>query len=158
MALIAGQEALIAKPQNVRVDLQEQTWTKVQYLGGALGVQGKVPFWKNPLTISPKRITLQIYKGPLIEIDPSRVTAIGYTGHVMNRDETVDNLTKWGLVGPALLVLAVKSKSHYIGIEYLLPDNRKSGVLLRVDKNNYQEIVDALKEVTHLADGSADPL
>ena len=49
-----------------------------------------------------------------------------------------------GLAG-ALLGSSIKSTDHYVLLEYLLPDGSPSAVLLRLHKDNQQEIIAALR-------------
>jgi len=57
----------------------------------------------------------------------------------------------------ALLAAQASSVSHYIAIEYTLNDGRKTGVLLRTDKKNFDAILSALKAVTNLSPSKSPP-
>jgi hypothetical protein len=53
------------------------------------------------------------------------------------------------LISPvALFGLLHKTRLHFIGIQYTLPDNKTGGILLQGDKDNYRAILVALQGVT----------
>jgi hypothetical protein len=51
-----------------------------------------------------------------------------------------------GLAG-GLIGSSIKSTDHYVLLEYLLPDGSPSAVLLRLHKDNQEEIIAALRAV-----------
>jgi hypothetical protein len=135
----------------------ETSWKNVQYLGGALGVRGTWHNWDNKLVVSEKIIQLSLKRGPTIEIDPANVVALSYAGKRLfpdvkkkNAAEVAATVLTLGLFG-----LAADSRgpmSHYIAIEYLLPDGRSSAILVRAHKDNYQAILKALRSATRIKD------
>jgi hypothetical protein len=143
------------EPATPQVDVhapqpQPQSWNRVQYLGGAIGVSVGVPTWKNTLTVSPRLIQLKLQDNRVIEIDPQWVTALHYSGSKAVRvGASSAALMAAPVVG--LFIMAAKSTSHHIGIEYVLPDGRSTGILLCADKKNYAEILEALKVVTKIS-------
>ena len=53
------------------------------------------------------------------------------------------------IVSPvALFGLMHKTKLHFVGIEYALPDGKKGGLLLQAHKDNYRGLLTALSGVT----------
>lgn len=129
---------------------QEQSWNKVQYLGGAIDVPSIPRYWKNTLTISCGSIRLKTGTNQLVEFTPEQVTAIAYAGQKGdNAAAGKAGFAAGGLLG-LLIASQVKSVSHFIGIEFRLPDGRPSGLLLRADKKNYDAILNALGSVTKL--------
>ena len=143
-ALVLSASALLAG-----AGVSERTWTRVQYHGGALGTEGASPTWNNSLTISNRAIALTNGGRLLFEINPNWVTALSYEGlTLVTGNEVAARSAVSGAIEliPGLLLL--HRKDHYLAIEYRLPDGRLSAVLLRLDKGNYQEIRDALHDVT----------
>ena len=58
----------------------------------------------------------------------------------------------------AIVTLAVKNRTeHDIAIEFSLPDGHASGVLPRAHKNNFKEIVSALRSVTGISEAPPPP-
>ena len=56
------------------------------------------------------------------------------------------------LVSPvALFGLMHKTRLHYIGLQYSMPDNKTGGILLQGDKDNYRAILVALQGVSGVA-------
>jgi hypothetical protein len=127
----------------------EQTWTRVQYHGGALGVEETSRNWKNRLTVSPGAITLTDGKRVFFEIPPDRVTALAYQGvnYVTGKEVAYHSVLEgaFALI-PGLFLL--HQKDHFLAIEYKLPDGRPSAVLLRLHKENFRQIQEALHAVT----------
>jgi hypothetical protein len=87
----------------------------------------------------------------LIEIDPEWVTALHYSGSKAVRAGTSSAVMMAAPVVGLLIMTAAKSTSHHIGIEYVLPDGRSTGILIRADKKNYTAILEALKVVTKIS-------
>jgi hypothetical protein len=117
------------------------------YLGGVAGVRGKSLDWENQLTVSKEKI---IFAGKKInfQIDTRSVQRLDYTGHRhINDNATATGLVAGGLLG-ALVGSSAKSTDHYLEIAYALADGSPGGLLLRLHKDNHQEIIDALHAVT----------
>ncbi len=121
-----------------------KTWSNVMYLGGVAGIRGKSLDWKNTLTVSATAIRFEgTGKQPIrFEISTASVRALDYSGHKRGNAETGGTIS--GLAG-ALLGSSIKSTDHYVLLEYLLPDGSPSAVLLRLHKDNQQEIIAALR-------------
>ena len=126
---------------------QGNTFTKVRYNGGS--VQSKVDpkEWSNTLTVNSDAITLTLKDGAKVEIAPKSVTSLSYGQEAHRRVGTMIALAV--LVAPvALFGLFHKTRLHYIGIQYATPDQKKAGILLQGDKDNYRAILVALQGVT----------
>lgn len=124
-----------------------KTWSNVMYLGGAAGVRGKSVDWDNQLTISKDKIRFA-GKKVAFEIETSAVRSLDYTGHRHTADGAVTTgLIAGGLIG-ALVGSRMKSTDHYLEITYALTDGSTGGLLLRLHKENQQEIIDAMHAVT----------
>jgi len=124
-----------------------KTWSNVMYLGGVAGVRGKSLDWDNKLTISREKIT---FTGKKIsfEIQTDTVRRLDYTGHRhVNDGAAGTGFVAGGLLG-ALAGSSAKSTDHYLEITYALADGSPSGFLLRLHKDNQQEIIDAIHAAT----------
>lgn len=144
------------EPATQQVDVhvpqpQPQSWNRVQYIGGAIGVSVGTPTWQNTLTVSPRLIQLKLQDNRMIEIDPEWVTALRYSGSKAVRAGTSSAVMMAAPVVGILIMTAAKSTSHHIGIEYVLPDGRSTGILICADKKNYTAILEALKTVTKIS-------
>src|SRR5271154_3792098 len=92
-------------------------------------------------------ITLALKDGKKVEISPKTVTSLSYGQEAHRRVGTMIALAI--LVSPvALFGLLHKTRLHFIGIQYTLPDNKTGGILLQGDKDNYRAILVALQGVT----------
>jgi hypothetical protein len=92
-------------------------------------------------------VTLALKDGKKLEIPPKTVTSLSYGQEAHRRVGTMIALAI--LVAPvALFGLLHKTRLHYIGIQYTLPDNKTGGILLQGDKDNYRAILVALQGVT----------
>jgi len=125
-----------------------RTWSNVMYLGGVAGVRGKSLDWDNRLTISGTAIRFEgTGKQPIrFEISTASVRALDYSGHKHGNAEKSGGILISGLAG-GLIGSSIKSTDHYVVLEYLLPDGSPSAVLLRLHKDNQQEIIAALRAV-----------
>jgi hypothetical protein len=75
------------------------------------------------------------------------VTGISYGQEAHRRVGTMIALAV--LVAPvALFGLFHKTRLHYIGINYAMPDGKSGGILLQGDKDNYRAMLVALQGVT----------
>jgi len=123
------------------------TWSNVMYLGGVAGVRGKSLDWDNTLTISKEKITFA-GKKVAFEIETRSVKRLDYTGHRHVNDGAVSSgLVAGGLIG-ALVGSSAKSTDHYLEVTYALADGSTRGFLLRLHKDNQQEIIDAIHAAT----------
>jgi len=145
-ALLLGAAGANAQPAPV-----ERSWTRVQLLStGAIdhAPKGARATREITLALSPTLIRIQFRGGPdwAIQIPPDRVTALNYGGHKVRRKGFYWVALASPVVGLALAETA-KGTGHFIGLEYNLQDGRQTGVLLRADKRNYQEIIEGLRAV-----------
>jgi hypothetical protein len=125
-----------------------RTWSNVMYLGGVAGVRGKSLDWNSHLTVSATSIRFEgTGKQPIrFEISTASVRALDYSGHKHGNAEKSGGFLISGLAG-GLIGSSIKSTDHYVILEYLLPDGSPSAVLLRLHKDNQQEIIAALRAV-----------
>lgn len=124
------------------------TWRQVMYLGGHPDVRTPLRKWDNTLSVSAERIELKLRNGKIIEVEPRRVVSLAFEGRRYGRDmNAVDFAVLGALYGGLGIVAGWRSyitKEHFIALEYVLPDNRPAGLLLRAHKNNYRAIEEAL--------------
>jgi hypothetical protein len=126
---------------------QGNSWDKVRYNGGTLQTKVDPKDWGNRLTITSDLITLKLKDGQSVEIPAKQVTGMSYGQEAHRRVGTMIGLA---LISPvALFGLFHKTRLHFIGIEYNTADNKKSGILLQGDKDNYRAILLALHSVTN---------
>jgi len=126
---------------------QGNSFDKVRYNGGSVDSKVDPKDWHNQLTVTPDLITLALKDGKKLEIPPKSVTSLSYGQEAHRRVGTMIALAI--LVAPvALFGLLHKTRLHYIGIQYTLPDNKTGGILLQGDKDNYRAILVALQGVT----------
>jgi hypothetical protein len=129
------------------------TFNKVRYNGGSIPSSVNPKDWRNKLTISPDMIVLET-KGESktwdkFEIPSKTVTALSYGQEAHRRVGTMIALAI--LAAPvALFGLLHKTRLHYIGIQYGLPDGKNGGILIQGDKDNYRAILVALQGVANV--------
>jgi hypothetical protein len=141
-AIVCGTRAVPAAQARAR------TWSNVMYLGGAAGVRGKSLDWDNKLTIGDGKITFNGKNKIRFEIDVASVRRLDYTGHRhMNEGAAATGFVLGGVVG-MFAGAAIRSTDHYLELDYALPDGSIGGLLLRLHKDNQQEIIDALHAAT----------
>ena len=126
---------------------QGNTFTKVRYNGGSAQSKVDPKDWNNKLTVTPDAITLALKDGAKVEIPAKSVTSLSYGQEAHRRVGTMIALAV--LVAPvALFGLFHKTRLHYIGVQYATPDQKKAGILLQGDKDNYRAMLVALQGVT----------
>jgi hypothetical protein len=126
---------------------QGNTFKKIRYQGGSVATTVKPDDWDNTLIVTPDRITLKFKDGKIQEVDSNRVTGLSYGQEAHRRVGTMIALAV--LVAPlALFGLLHKTRKHYIGIEWQEEGDKKGGVLLQGDKDNYRGVLMALRGVT----------
>src|SRR6185437_14753644 len=126
------------------------SWNKVRYNGGTLQTKVDPKDWNNHLTVTSDTITLKLKDGQQVEIPTKSVTGLSYGQEAHRRVGTMIALGI--LVSPvALFGLMHKTRLHFIGIEYTMPDSKKAGLLLQGDKDNYRAILTALEGSTGAA-------
>src|SRR4029077_20292659 len=126
---------------------QGNSFDRVRYNGGSVESKVDPKEWKNTLKVTSDFITLALKDGKKVEIPPKTVTSLSYGQEAHRRVGTMIALAI--LVAPvALFGLLHKTRLHYIGIQYSLPDNKTAGILLQGDKDNYRAILVALQGVT----------
>ena len=124
-----------------------RSWSNVMYLGGAAGVRGKSLDWDNKLTIAGDKIIFTGRNKVRFEIATTAVRRLNYTGHKHVNDGAVSTA---GLVG-LLAGSAAKSTDHYLEVAYAMSDGTEGALLLRLHKENHQDIIDALHAATGIA-------
>jgi len=126
----------------VLASAQGNSWNKVRYNGGTLQTKVDPKEWDNQLTVTSDLITLKLKDGQTTQITTRQVIGLSYGQEAHRRVGTMIGLA---LISPiALFGLFHKTRLHFIGIEYATPDNKKSGILLQGDKDNYRAILLAL--------------
>jgi hypothetical protein len=131
----------------VLASAQGNSWNKIRYNGGTLQTKVDPKDWDNHLTVTSDLVTLKLKDGQTAEIPTKQVTGLSYGQEAHRRVGTMIGLA---LISPvALFGLFHKTRLHFIGIEYATPDNKKSGILLQGDKDNYRAILLALHSVTN---------
>lgn len=127
---------------------QGNSFDKIRYNGGSVDSKVDAKDWHNQLTVTPDMITLALKDGKKLEIPPKTVTSLSYGQEAHRRVGTMIALAI--LISPvALFGLLHKTRLHFIGIQYTLPDNKTGGILLQGDKDNYRAILVALQGVTN---------
>ena|ERR1051325_5402599 len=123
------------------------TFTKVRYNGGSVASTVNPKDWGNTLKVTPEAITLVLKDQNKVEIPPKTVTSLSYGQEAHRRVGTMIALAV--LVAPvALFGLLHKTRLHYIGVQYKMPDGKNGGILLQGDKDNYRSMLVALQGVT----------
>ncbi len=126
---------------------QGNVFNKVRYNGGSVDSKVDPKDWDNRLIITSDRISLFLDDGKTVDIPSNSVTSLSYGQEAHRRVGTMVALSV--LVAPvALFGLFHKTRLHYIGIQYAVPDNKTAGILLQGDKDNYRAILVALQGVT----------
>jgi hypothetical protein len=126
---------------------QGNSFKRVRYNGGTVSSKVSPHDWDNELTVTADLIALKLKDGAKVEISPKTVTSLSYGQEAHRRVGTMIALAV--LVAPvALFGLFHKTRLHFIGIQYSTPDNKKAGILLQGDKDNYRAILVALQGVT----------
>ena len=129
---------------------QGNSFNRIRYNGGSVASTVKSDDWHNTLVVTSEEITLKLKDGKIEKIDPKRVTGLSYGQEAHRRVGTMIALAV--LLAPlALFGLFHKTRLHYVGIEYTTPDDKKGGVLLQADKDNYKGVLMALRGVTGAA-------
>jgi hypothetical protein len=128
---------------------QGNTFKKVKYQGGSVASTVKPDDWDNTLTVTPELITLKLKDGVVQDIDPKKVTGMSYGQEAHRRVGTMIALAV--LLTPfALFGLMHKTRKHFIGLEWTDGD-KKNGILLQGDKDDYRGMLMALRGVTGAA-------
>jgi hypothetical protein len=126
---------------------QGNSFDKIRYNGGSVDSKVDPKDWHNQLTVTSDMITLALKDGKKLEIPPKTVTSLSYGQEAHRRVGTMIALAI--LISPiALFGLLHKTRLHFIGIQYTLPDAKTGGILLQGDKDNYRAILVALQGVT----------
>ncbi|MBZ5499762.1 MAG: PEGA domain-containing protein [Acidobacteriia bacterium] len=126
---------------------QGNVFNKIRYNGGSVDSKVDPKDWNNRLTVTPDTITLALKDGKKVDIPARSVTSLSYGQEAHRRVGTMIALSI--LVAPvALFGLFHKTRLHYIGIQYAVPDNKTAGILLQGDKDNYRAVLVALQGVT----------
>ncbi len=152
LLVLAGAAALTSVHSDKDLG-DEITWKKVRYLGGVPGVRVDRLEFEHTLTLSPSKVIVRVAPPPttysstsvkksprvLFEVPRASVLALTYSGF----RHDMPSAQSWiGIPGRW-----PKATDHLIIIEYRLPDGGEAEVLLRVDKDDYQEILDVLRKI-----------
>jgi len=121
-----------------------QNGYKVTYDGGSLGDVKAGSGIK--LLINSSTITFVKDKQELVTIPSSAVTEISYGQDVHRRVGTAVAVGVFTLGAGALVALS-KSKKHFIGLTWA-DGEKKGGLAVQCDKNDYRGILAALEGVT----------
>lgn len=126
---------------------QGNTFKRIRYQGGSVASTVNSEEWDNTLIVTSEEITLKLKDGKVEKIDPKRVNGLSYGQEAHRRVGTMIALAV--LVAPlALFGLFHKTRKHYVGIEWQLEGDKRAGVLLQADKDNYRAVLMALRGVT----------
>lgn len=126
---------------------QGNTFKKVRYNGGSIASTVKPDDWNNTVIVDSDKITFKFKDGVVKEIDPKAVTGLSYGQEATRRTKTIIAMAV--LLTPlALFGLMHKNHKHFVGIEWKEEGDKKGGVLLQGDKNNYKGMLMALRGVT----------
>jgi PEGA domain/PDZ domain len=126
---------------------QGNTFDRVRYNGGSVDSKVDSKDWHNHLTVTSDMITMDFADGKKLEIPPKSLTGLSYGQEAHRRVGTMVALAI--LIAPvALFGLLHKTRLHFIGIQYTMPDGKSAGILLQGDKDNYRAILVALQGVS----------
>lgn len=121
-----------------------QNGYKVTYDGGSLGDVKAGSGIK--LIINSSAITFVKDKQELVSVPSSAITEISYGQDVHRRVGTAVAVGVFTLGAGALVALS-KSKKHFIGLTWA-DNDKKGGLAVQCDKNDYRGILAALEGVT----------
>jgi hypothetical protein len=126
---------------------QGNTFNKVRYNGGTVSTKTKPDDWRNTLTVTSDLITSKLKDGQTIQIAPKSVSSLSYGQEAHRRVGTMVALAI--LISPVALVgLLHKTRLHFIGLQYTGEGDKKAGLLIQGDKDNYRAMIVALQSVT----------
>jgi len=119
----------------------------VRYLGGSLETKTSKESWDHKLVIRADVIRLELKDGQILDVDARSVTSISYGR------EATRHVARWVTLGILVSPLAAlglfnENVQHYVSIEYLSPDQKKSGVLIQAHKDNYRNVLALLRGAT----------
>jgi hypothetical protein len=125
---------------------QGNTFKDIRYQGGTVQTKVKPDDWGNRLTVSSDEIKFDLKDGQVIKIKPKQVTGLSYGQEAHRR---VGTMIALAFINPlALFGLFHKKRDHFVGIEYNIEDEKKAGLLLQADKDNYRAVLVALRGAT----------
>jgi hypothetical protein len=123
------------------------TFDRVRYNGGTVATKVSAEDWHNTLVVTPDVVTLSLKDGQKVDIPSKSITSLSYGQEAHRRVGTMIALAV--LVAPiALFGLFHKTRLHFIGVQYTMPDKKSGGILLQGDKDNYRAILVALQSVS----------
>src|SRR4029434_4611756 len=126
---------------------QGNVFKKVRYQGGSVASTVHHDECRTTRVVDSDKIKLTFRDGRNKVIDPKQVTGLSYGQDAHRRIGAMIALAV--LVSPiALFGLLSKTRKHFVGIEWQEDGEKKGGVLLQADKNNYRGILMALGGVT----------
>src|SRR5262245_34543331 len=93
-------------------EAQVKSFNKVRYNGGSLRTSVEPDDWGNTLIVKPELITFTLKDGQVLEIAPSKITALSYGQEAQRK---VAGIVAFGkMVGG----LFHKKRQHFISMEY----------------------------------------
>ena len=126
---------------------QGNSFKKIRYAGGTIETRVKPKDWKNRLTVTSELIKLELRDGQVLKIDPSKVTGLSYGQEAHRR---VGTMVALGILFAPLALFGLfhKTRKHFVGIEFVNAEGKKSGLLLQAHKKNYRAVLMALRGAT----------
>lgn len=124
------------------------SWDKVRYSGGTLQAEVDPGDWNNHLSVSSDRIVLQLSDGSKSEIPTKSITGLSYGQQAHGRISSITKVNVPSSESESVIFGLRRTRLHFIGIEYRLPDGKNSGLLLQGNKDNYRAIIKALEKAT----------
>ncbi len=128
---------------------QGNVFKRVRYNGGSVPSNVNPETWSNVLTVTSEAVALDLKGKPKthFEVPAKSITNLSYGQEAHRRVGTMIVLAV--LITPvALFGLMHKTRLHFIGFQYKLPDGKSGGVLLQGDKSNYKAILIAIQGVS----------
>jgi hypothetical protein len=127
---------------------QGSTWDKVRYSGGTLQAEVDPSDWNNHLTVSSEQVVLQLSDGTKAVVPTKSITGLSYGQQAFGQINSIARVAVSGSESESAIFGLRKTRLHFIGIEYMPPDGKNSGLLLQGHKDNYRAILKALESAT----------
>jgi hypothetical protein len=129
------------------VALPQSKAFNVRYLGGSLETKTDKDDWHNNLIILSDEIRVELKDGQKLSVNSKSVTSISY-GRQASR-----HVVRWVALGILISPIAAlglfnENVKHYVSIEYDTADQKKGGLLIQTDKNNYRNVLALLRGAT----------
>jgi hypothetical protein len=148
-ALVAHLFVLLLYFANTCSAADQQQWVGVGYAGGFPELPRLDTGMDHVLTITAATIRLTSKDNRKIELDTKQINGFLYGNEKHGRAwASVLVGVPTGILGAAVFNKVAKAKSHFVAVDFNLPDGAKSSLLLRVGKENVSAILMALAGVT----------